>query len=183
MKLLSSVFLLFSALFLAQNKPEKNINIGFNAKVINENLIEAKLTNLSKDTLKFVLMEEGLRIVQEAMDKDGKWKPIEYWEVPKDFFYDRITVLPQNGYIDPISRKKGNFKTKVRLKLLFEGKNFYSKPFDESIDPEAFQLKGFRENPKYAGFIKMFGEEYVKKFATLDAVVFAELPKKVRERK
>lgn len=76
-------------------------------------------------------------ILQEAMDKNGLWKPIEYWESSDcGNSYGAIKMGP-NGIIETKSTQyHGSFKTKIRFKLSTDENLFYySNTLDGSINP------------------------------------------------
>jgi len=73
------------------------------------------ILNKSKDTIL-----TRFKFIQEAKDKNGKWKPIEcYYNFggcgnPETYYYKLIS----NKYIIyPIIKYYGNYKTKIRLKI------------------------------------------------------------------
>ncbi|QBZ97413.1 hypothetical protein [Flavobacterium sangjuense] len=67
-----------------------------------------------------------IKLIQEAKDIDGKWKPIEFFSdapscLPSPFFHKH---LPQKYNVVSIIKYHGNFKTKLRVKVKM-GKHIY----------------------------------------------------------
>ena len=50
------------------------------AKLKNESKISVFIQNISSDSISVLLQDSGFYIIQEAKIKNGKWKPIEYWQ-------------------------------------------------------------------------------------------------------
>ncbi|UOE37017.1 hypothetical protein [Chryseobacterium oryzae] len=117
--------------------------------------------NLNK-TLKLNPQDSSLYLIQEALDKNGKWNPIEFWAYSDcgnsydnflDFKNNQILHLTTNRY-------NGNFKTKVRVKLLMNKKNYYS----NSITGKINALK-FKKSTWYFQIKEMFYPEKSEKEA------------------
>ncbi len=94
------------------------------------------LINNSKDTI-IVQMQDWLYLcILEALDLNNEWKPIEYWRFSKcgNSYFNR-TVLPKmaNSFVMDIPQS-GNYKTKLRFKLLGLDKFYFSNTFDGKID-------------------------------------------------
>ena len=100
------------------------------------------ILNKSKDSIltKF-------KYIQEAKDKNGKWKPIEcYYNFgacgnPEQYYYK---LLPNNYMIYPIIKYHGKFKTKLRVKLYNKGSVYYSNEFKGSVNYSQFDSTSLR---------------------------------------
>jgi len=100
------------------------------------------IRNTSKDTIHIDNQDGALFLIQEAKNKIGEWKPIEYWifsTCGNSYAYtslgpNDILVLKKVSY-------KGSFETEMRLKLRTNNKLVYSKPFKGSINEEQFDLE------------------------------------------
>lgn len=98
------------------------------------------LINTTDSTFSATRQDGSLIIIQEAIDKDGKWKPIEYWVFSGcGNSYFRPLVLKSGQYvIIPIKKYSGNYKTKIRLKFRYGKDLIYSEPFEGSINLSLF---------------------------------------------
>ena len=119
-------------------------------RIIEKSNNEFKLVAKSKDNEKISVFVQNntteiiwlshqdnqIYILQEAMDKNGLWKPIEYWESSDcGNSFGQINI-ESKGIIETKSTKyQGSFKTKIRFKLSTDEKLFYSNTLDGSINP------------------------------------------------
>jgi hypothetical protein len=106
-----------------------------------------------------------VRMIQEAKDSDGKWKPIEFYNAIGQCYSDlNLLLAPKHYSAAAIIKYKGNFKTKLRVKY-YDGKNaFYSNEITGSINRSQFDQKylknfvidtrGDNPNRDYNGFVK-----------------------------
>lgn len=88
-------------------------------------------------------MMSEYKVIQEAMDTDGKWKPIEFHynfsgcgfgDVYKKF-------LPKHYMALGLIKYKGNFKTKLRVKFSYRYQIYYSNEFYGTINRSQFDNK------------------------------------------
>lgn len=93
------------------------------------------------DSISYLDVKEGWPfMLQEAKNKKGEWKPIEFYD---DFafcgnsFWSK-EFLPKHYAVSKIYKYQGNFKTKLRLKLKTGNKIIYSNEFSGSINLEQF---------------------------------------------
>lgn len=101
------------------------------------------LINRTGNEAEFPASDSRLSIVQEALDTDGKWKPIEY--LPSSWCgnsYHRV-FLPKDHYWEfAAPRYTGSIKTKLRFALHTRGqKPIYSNEFQGSINREQFSIR------------------------------------------
>ena len=100
------------------------------------------IRNASKDTIHIDNQDGALFLIQEAKNKMGEWKPIEYWIYSTCGNSYAYTSL---GPDDILTLKKvkyqGTFETEMRLKLRTNNKLVYSKPFKGSINTEQFEVE------------------------------------------
>ena len=111
------------------------------------------VANTSKDTLYFDAQDSRLYLKIQAMDKYGQWKDIEY--LPSSWCgnsYHSLFLPPNNNWEFVIPKYEGEFKTKLRAKLLYKTSSdqkedhvIYSNEFDGSINPGQF----WRKRPYY----------------------------------
>lgn len=108
----------------------------------NPKLLKAMSVFITNPTSKSIRVEEQdwrLMLIQEALDKSGKWKPIEYWEYSGcGNSYGGIALRPKHLIMIKILKYSGNYKTKIRLKFLNDSIVYYSKPFSGSINLSQF---------------------------------------------
>lgn len=97
------------------------------------------IINPSSEKVRVEGQDGRLMLIQEALDKSGKWKPIEYWEYSGcGNSYGGIALKPNYFILTKIVKYSGNFKTKIRLKFLNDSIVYYSKPFTASINLSQF---------------------------------------------
>jgi len=98
------------------------------------------IANLSKTQTAILGTQDGSAIMMlEAMDKDHRWKPIEYWShswCGNSYF---STLLPPEHFAFTRGIKcSGDFTTSCRLKLSNKGDTLYSNAFLMSISRSQF---------------------------------------------
>jgi hypothetical protein len=98
--------------------------------------ISVFVQNNTTEIISLLHQDNQIYILQEAMDKNGLWKPIEYWESSDcGNSFGQINI-ESKGIIETKSTKyQGSFKTKIRFKLSTDEKLFYSNTLDGSINP------------------------------------------------
>lgn len=105
------------------------------------------LINATNKEVGFAASDSRLYIVQEALDRDGKWKPIEY--LPSSWCGNsyHTVFLGANEYWEfSAARYTGEIKTKLRFRLDKQsGKTdqtpIYSNEFEGSINPKQFTIQ------------------------------------------
>ena len=97
--------------------------------------ISVFIQNNTSDSISISNQDYRIHILQEAMDKNGKWKPIEYWESSDcGNSYGEIYIEP-NGIIETKSTKyNGKFNTKIRFKLSENNQVYYSNAIEGNIN-------------------------------------------------
>jgi hypothetical protein len=85
---------------------------------------------------------DSIRMIQQAKDKDGKWKPIEYFfKLPINiipshrFFYEH---LPKKYCALSVMKYQGDFKTKLRVKVKIGQNTYYSNEIGGYINRTQF---------------------------------------------
>jgi hypothetical protein len=131
---------------------EKNADY-FTAYIINDNDFCFELT----------LQDGDLFIIQEAQNRNGEWIPIEHW-IYSDCgnSYDNSLILAPKTYASfPIKIQKGDFKTKIRLKMKdLRSKNiYYSKSFEGMIDQSAFKNPDWKKPDHGYSHLSYFDEK------------------------
>lgn len=97
------------------------------------------LVNVWDTTVRVVHRKYSFPLVQEAMDKNGKWKPIEaLFQLPPGAvvtgYYGFTNLKPGEMIISSIYNYKGPYQTMLRVKIMIDGKAYYSQPFRGSIN-------------------------------------------------
>lgn len=139
------------------NKNFKKINKSENVKVFIEHKDENKFSifikNSSNENLVLVPQDNSLYLIQEAIDKKGKWKPIEFWGFSTcGNSYDRKIKFNPNQIIELDSPKyKGDFSTKIRFKLRLNNQVYYSNSLPSDIN-----ISKFQKSKWFIEFIEMF---------------------------
>lgn len=118
------------------------------------------IRNTSKDTIHIDNQDGALFIIQEAKNKIGEWKPIEYWVYSTcGNSYAYTSLGPNDILVLKKVRYQGSFETEMRLKLRTNNKLVYSKPFKGSVNNEQFDLKNVDGFTKRR--LKNRDEEYI----------------------
>jgi hypothetical protein len=101
------------------------------------------LANASQAPLEIAASDSRLPIVQEALDVDGNWRPIEY--LPSSFCGNswHTLILQPGEYWDfTAPRYGGGLATELRFRMtLDDGTELHSQPVGGSIDPRQFTDK------------------------------------------
>lgn len=94
----------------------------------------------------------GFKMVQEAKDSIGTWKPIQYWHWNWcGNAYSSIDLKPKYFALTRTPKFSGEYRTKLRLKMRFFNKTYYSNEFNGRINysqfeyPERFNVYNERE--------------------------------------
>ncbi len=113
------------------------------------------LVNTSDKTVRVRTQNGSLIMIQEALDKKGKWRPIEYWNYDWGMgsVFDYLELAPKEAILVSVPRYTGDFETQIRLKIKTgEAKEdtdvYYSAPFTGKIDPNQFKIEPDRKTDK-----------------------------------
>lgn len=116
------------------------------------------------------------RFIQEAKDKDGKWKPIEF-----SYHFEMCgtgsdikKLLESKKYAGfSIIKYSGNFKTKIRVKTQINNHYYYSNEIEGCINHSQFDQSNLDEliNLEYSGSNKEYYYE-TKKYGLLQGVYY-----------
>lgn len=109
--------------------------------------IKLLLVNTTDQQAAFSASDSRLYIVQEAIDRDGKWKPVEY--LPSSWCGNsyHTVFLGANEYWEfAAARFTGEFKTKLRFRLdeqksKTKTMTIYSNEFDGSVNAKQFTVQ------------------------------------------
>ena len=95
------------------------------------------IANLSDTEIAVKHPKYRINIIQEALDKDNEWKPIEsLFKAPKSASSSLTvhTLKPGQFILTAVYKYKGDFQTQLRLKLISGNKVYYSNPYHGTIN-------------------------------------------------
>jgi hypothetical protein len=109
--------------------------------------LKVLVVNSTTDTVGLAASDSRLNIVQEALDRDGQWKPIEY--LPSSWCGNsyHTVFLGSNEYWEfDAARYSGRFKTKIRVTLNQRISNdqmmvIHSNEYDGGVNPNQFKVQ------------------------------------------
>lgn len=83
------------------------------------NFLPFELVNPSSSAKILTTQNGSLIMIQEALDPQGKWAPIEYWDFNWEIGSDttQFVLMPQHAVLVMVPTFTGDFATKIRLKL------------------------------------------------------------------
>jgi hypothetical protein len=98
------------------------------------------ITNYSTSHMATLEMQDGsIMMVVQAVDKNGKWKPIEYWSGSWcGNSYYTLMIPPRHMLMTRGIKCSGMFRTKCRMKVSNERDSIYSNEFYMSINETQF---------------------------------------------
>ncbi len=100
------------------------------------------IINKSKNTILLTFEDiSGFKIIQEALDSSGNWRPIQYWHWNWcGNAYMCLSLQPNHYALTRTTKFTGKYKTKLRLKLRYFNRSFYSNEFDGTINYSQFKF-------------------------------------------
>ncbi|XLS27953.1 hypothetical protein ACJD0Z_12175 [Flavobacteriaceae bacterium M23B6Z8] len=151
-----------------QSKTENEINLIL--EKANDNFYSIYVFNKTNDSLKISSQDGHLFLIQEAKNKKGDWKPIEYWEYSwcgNSYLRDK---LEPNGILKTESKVyNGNFETQIRFKLLNDDKVYYSNPMVGFVNLLQFEIPNdITDYRTYKRIETRGGSELLKKLIFLE---------------
>lgn len=161
------------------NKNDKS-RIQIIAKITNDSLFAIYLKNNSKDTLNISTQDWHLYLIQEAKDKKGNWKPIEYWSFSWcGNSYGNEKVASEKILKTESKKYNGEFKTQIRFKLLENNEVFYSNPVICNINLSQFEITDeFKTHHVYKNVLKVSDEKLAEKVMFLEPNSMKEFSEK-----
>lgn len=127
-------------------KGEVNL-VAFPRELVNQLLtpgVVLRLVNRTQENAVFVSCDLYLPIVQEAMDVEGNWRPVE--GLPTSWCgnsYGSIPLQPDRYWEFKAKRFSGAFVTKLRFRLKrTDQPAIYSNVFEGSVDIDNFKEEG-----------------------------------------
>lgn len=107
---------------------------------------------------------KSIKMIQEAKDVDGKWKPVEFFQdIPTCVVTNMFLKLNPHKYqASAIIKYNGDFKTMLRVKVKINNEVYYSNEIYGHINKSQFN-KDY--TLKYVRFMTSFREEkYLKEY-------------------
>ena len=109
--------------------------------------LKVLVVNATSDPVGLAASDSRLNIVQEALDRDGQWKPIEY--LPSSWCgnsHHTVYLGPQEYWDFNAARYTGRFKTKIRVTLNQRISNdqimvIHSNEYDGGVNPNQFKMQ------------------------------------------
>ncbi|WP_146190703.1 hypothetical protein [Polaribacter aquimarinus] len=124
-----------------ENSEKSNDEFRLIAKSNDNGKIWVYIQNTTSDTISLSHQDYSIYILQEAMDKNGLWKPIEYWESSDcGNSFGEIKIEPNEIIQTESAKYSGDFKTKIRFKLSENNKVYYSNAIEGNINPNKMIL-------------------------------------------
>ena len=117
-------------------------------------------SNLNK-ILKLRPQDSSLYLIQEAIDMNGKWSPIEFWAYSDcgNSYEKFLDFNPKQILRITTEKYNGSYKTKVRIKLLMDNKNYYSNAISANINYSKFKKSDWYEKVKEIFYSKKTEKE------------------------
>lgn len=94
------------------------------------------IINNSTDSITIQMQDWSFICVLQAKTKNGQWRPIQYWRFStcgNSYYFKTFPPQTANSFITKLPAR-GNYKTKLRYKLLGTDKFYYSNEFDGKIN-------------------------------------------------
>lgn len=152
------------------------------AKITNDTIISIYLKNNTKDSLDISKQDWHLFLIQEAKNKNGEWKPIEYW----NYSWCGNSYLSENIESQKIIKTEtkkynGTFETDIRFKFLINSEVFYSNQLKCKIDITQFEIpKEFTEHSTYINVLRVSNKELAEKVMFLEPNAMKEFTEKYK---
>jgi len=101
----------------------------------------AYLVNTTDSVFNSRLQDGSLLMIQEALNENGRWSPIEYWVRSGcgNSYFRSLNLEPGQQVMIPIKKYQGSYKTKMRLKLQTSKGIIYSETFEGSVEVSQFK--------------------------------------------
>jgi hypothetical protein len=105
------------------------------------------------DSIQGIKNQRNIIVIQEALNTKNEWKPVEFFRYADCGLSYGVTLLDTNCYIMfGVNKYKGDFKTKLRLRLKTNGKTIYSNEFLGYINKS--QLIEVKEEQVYHDYLR-----------------------------
>lgn len=129
-------------------------------------------SNSNRAVYTSIINGEGIYKILEAKDKNGKWRPIEYNNVPIRVCatdWQNYLLKPKHFIVSSVYSYSGDFKTDLRVKVMSHDKVFYSNIFEGEINYAQFDtVNEVKKLIKAFEPAKIESYEYRRKLIFLD---------------
>ena len=103
------------------------------------------LVNATREKAGFVAQDSRLDVVMEAVDPDGRWRPLEW--LPHSWCgnsYHGVSLSPGRAFRFAVPEYAGPLETRARFRMDRgrDGEPLYSNEFSVRVDPRQFHAKG-----------------------------------------
>lgn len=100
------------------------------------------IENISDSVANIETQEGWIYMIQEALDKQGNWRPVEYidYRAVCGNSYGSSKLLPDEYLISKIYKYAGDFETQLRVKFATYKEVYYSNEFPGRINRSQFEL-------------------------------------------
>lgn len=105
----------------------------------------------TSDSIRDIETQEGwIYMIQEALDKEGNWRPIEYidYRAVCGNSFGSSKLLPYEYLISKIYKYEGEFKTKLRVRFSTHKEVYISNEFNGQINLSQFKIP--EQLPQYS---------------------------------
>ncbi|TXF79218.1 hypothetical protein [Chryseobacterium sp.] len=160
-----------------------NSKIQVIAKITNDTVISIYLKNNTEDSLNLSKQDRHLYLIQEAKNKKGEWKPIEYWSNSWcGNSYLSENVESQKIIKTETEKYNGTFETEIRFKFLIYDEVVYSNQLKGKINVTQFEIpKEFREHSTYKNVLRFSDRELAEKVMFLEPNAMKEFSEKYKK--
>jgi hypothetical protein len=154
--------------FKSQNLIGNKINLVL--EKIKDSTYSIYVINKTSDTISISNQDWSLFLIQEAKNKNGEWKPIEYWQYSTCGNSYLSVKLEPNGILKTESLAYyGNFKTEIRFKLLNNDIVYYSNSITGFVNLSQFSIPtSIIEDRTFERIEKVGGSELMHKVIFLE---------------
>ncbi len=131
----------------------------------NDSLYSVYVINKTSDSISISTQDWHLFLIQEAKNKNGEWKPVEYWQYSTCGNSYLTKSIKPNGILKTESLVYfGDFKTEIRFKLLDNNQIYYSNAIHGSVNLSQFSIpNNLTENRNFERIDKIGGSELMNK--------------------
>ena len=121
--------------------PKSKDKIKIVIEVANDSIFSIFIKNNQDIIVKLVPQDNSLYLIQEALDKKNQWKPVEFWSYSTcGNSYDNKINFEPNAILHLTTEKySGNFKTKIRFRLLIDNQIYFSNELPSSLNITKFE--------------------------------------------
>ncbi len=145
-------------------------NIQLKVARANDSLYAIRIVNSTASPIPISLQDWHLFLIQEAKNKQGEWKPIEYWEYSTCGNSYLTETLKPNGFLETKSiAYSGNYETEIRFKWLHNHQVYYTNPIKGAVHTSQFLIPEDLLNQRlFARIYRLGGTELLNKVLFLE---------------